>query len=55
MPKPYPQEFRDDVVRVARNRGEGVTIEQVAKDFCVHPKTPAQADVPTSIKAIDRM
>ena len=39
MPKPYPQEFRDDVVRVARNRGDGVTIEQVAKDFGVHPMT----------------
>ncbi|CAM3291988.1 Transposase [Williamsia muralis] len=39
MPKPYPQEFRDDVVRVARDRGEGVTIEQVAKDFGVHPMT----------------
>lgn len=37
--KPYPQEFRDDVVRVARDRGEGVTIEQVAKDFGVHPMT----------------
>ncbi|MFD4407547.1 hypothetical protein ACFWPH_32760 [Nocardia sp. NPDC058499] len=24
MPKPYPQEFRDDVVRVARNREDGV-------------------------------
>ena len=33
MPKPYPQEFRDDVVRVARQREEGVTIKQVAKDF----------------------
>ncbi len=32
-PKPYPQEFRDDVVGVARQRGEGVTIKQVAKDF----------------------
>ncbi|OBC12760.1 transposase [Gordonia sp. 852002-50816_SCH5313054-c] len=39
MPKPYPQEFRDDVVRVARDRDEGVTIEQVAKDFGVHPMT----------------
>ncbi|MFV3114748.1 MULTISPECIES: IS3 family transposase [Gordonia] len=39
MPKPYPQEFRDDVVRVARDRGQGVTIEQVAKDFGVHPMT----------------
>jgi len=39
VPKPYPTEFRDDVVRVARNREPGVTIEQVAKDFGVHPMT----------------
>ncbi|WP_454170970.1 IS3 family transposase [Microbacterium maritypicum] len=39
MPKPYPTEFRDDVVRVARNREPGVTIEQIAKDFGVHPMT----------------
>ena len=39
MPKPYPREFRDDVVRVARDRGPGVTVEQVAKDFGVHPMT----------------
>ncbi|WP_026197096.1 transposase [Sciscionella marina] len=39
MPKPYPREFRGDVVRVARNRESGVTIEQVAKDFGVHPIT----------------
>ncbi len=39
MPKPYPKEFRDDVVRVARNRDDGVTIEQVATDFGVHPMT----------------
>ena len=32
-------EFRDDVVRVARNREPGVTIEQIAKDFGVHPMT----------------
>ena len=31
MPKPYPREFRDDVVLVARNREPGVTIEQIAK------------------------
>lgn len=36
MPKPYPREFRDDVVRVARNRVPGVAIEQIAKDFGVH-------------------
>ncbi len=39
MPKPYPQEFRDDVVKVARSRPEGVTLEQVAADFGVHPMT----------------
>ena len=39
MPKPYPQEFRDDVVKVARNRPEGVTLEQIAADFGIHPMT----------------
>jgi transposase-like protein len=39
VPKPYPTEFRDDVVRVARNRDPGVTIEQIARDFGVHPMT----------------
>ncbi|MFB6514201.1 IS3 family transposase [Streptomyces virginiae] len=39
MPKPYPEEIRQDVVRVARNRGPGVTVEQVATDFGVHPMT----------------
>ena len=39
MPAPYPQEFRDDVVRVAQSRDPGVTIAQVAKDFGIHPGT----------------
>jgi len=39
VPKPYPREFGDDVVRVARNREPGVTVEQIAKDFGVHPMT----------------
>ncbi|MEU6519993.1 IS3 family transposase [Streptomyces sp. NPDC046978] len=39
MPKPCPEEFCQDVVRVARNRGPGVTVEQVATDFGVHPMT----------------
>jgi transposase len=38
-PKPYPREFRDDVVRVARDREPGVTVEQIAKDFGVHAMT----------------
>ena len=39
MPKPYPQEFRDDVVRVAQSREDGVTLEQIAADFGIHPMT----------------
>ncbi len=39
MSKPYPREFRDDVVRVARSREPGVPIEQIARDFGVHPMT----------------
>ena len=34
--KPYPKEFREDVVRVARNREPGVGLDQIAKDFGVH-------------------
>lgn len=33
MPKPYPEEFREDVVRVARGRPDGVTLVQIAGDF----------------------
>ncbi|MBZ6084817.1 transposase [Streptomyces olivaceus] len=39
MPKPYPRKFREDVVRVARSREPGVTLEQIAADFGVHPIT----------------
>jgi transposase-like protein len=39
MPKPYPEEFREDVVKVARRRPEGTTLEQIAKDFGIHPMT----------------
>ncbi len=35
MPKPYPKEFRDDVVRVARNREPGVRIKDIAADFAI--------------------
>jgi len=49
MPKPFPKEFREDVVRVARNRDAGVTLEQVAHDFGIHPMTLSkwlrQADI----------
>ncbi len=33
MPKPYPREFREDVIRVARNREPGTRLRDVAKDF----------------------
>ncbi len=41
MPKRFPQEFRDDVIRVARSRDPEVTIGQIAADFgisesCLH-------------------
>lgn len=36
MTKPYPKEFRDDVVRVALNREPGVELAQIASDFGIH-------------------
>ena len=33
MPKPFPKEFREDVVRVARNREPGQSLKQIATDF----------------------
>lgn len=39
MPKRYPKEFRQDVVRVALARGEGVSLVQVAQDFGIHVGT----------------
>ncbi len=55
MGKPFPKEYRDDVVRVARERGPGVTLEQIASDFGVHPITLSKwlrrADVEDGLKA----
>lgn len=49
MARPYPREFREEVVRVARNREDGLAIEQIAADFGVHPmmlrKWMRQADI----------
>ena len=54
MPKPYPREFRDDVVRVARDRDPGGSVEQIAKDFGAHPMTLfkwlRQADIDAGAK-----
>ena len=54
MPKPYPQEFRDDVVKVARNRPTGTTLEQVAADFGIHPMTLSKWMRVAAVDAGDR-
>jgi transposase len=33
MPRPYPREFREDVIRVARSRDPGVRLKDIAADF----------------------
>lgn len=33
MPKAYPKEFREDVIRVTRNREDGTTVKQITTDF----------------------
>jgi transposase len=33
MPKPYPRELREDVIRVARTREPDVQIKDIAADF----------------------
>jgi len=53
MPKPYPKEFRDDVVAVAR-KGEA-PLNQIAKDFgisegCLH-NWLKKADVDDGVRA----
>jgi transposase-like protein len=35
MPPAYPREFREDVIRVARNRESGVRIKDIAADFAI--------------------
>lgn len=50
----YPEEFKDDVIRVVRDRDPGETLEQIAHDFGVHPVTLSkwmkQADVEDGIR-----
>ena len=33
MPKPYPKEFRQNVIEVARAREAGTTLKEIATDF----------------------
>ena len=39
MPSKYPEEFRQDVIRVAMEREPDVTLVQIAKDFGIHVGT----------------
>ena len=52
MPKPYPAEFREDVVRVARKREH--LLVQIAKDFGISEATLSnwlkQADIEDGVK-----
>ncbi len=54
MPKPYPQEFRDDAVNVGRRRESGQTIKQIATDFRIAESClrnwMRQADVEDGVK-----
>ena len=54
MPKPFPREFREDVVRVARSRDSKTTLEQIAEDFGIHATTLTKwlrrADVEAGVK-----
>jgi transposase-like protein len=48
MPAPYPREFSDDVVAVARRREPGVTLKQIAEDFGI-----AEASLTNWLKQAD--
>ncbi len=48
MSAPYPQEFRDDVVAVARGRDSKTTLKQIAEDFGI-----AEATLTNWLKAAD--
>jgi transposase-like protein len=54
VPKPFPKEFRDDVVNVARRREVGVTLKQIAADFGISESCLANwlkaADVEDGVK-----
>jgi transposase len=54
MPRPYPREFREDVIRVARSRGPGVHLKDIAADFGISESCLnnwlRQADVEDGVK-----
>ena len=54
MPKPFPREFREDVIRVARDREPGQSLKQIATDFGIAESCLRnwlrQADVENGLK-----
>ncbi|MFE9289566.1 hypothetical protein [Streptomyces olivaceus] len=49
MPEPWPKEFREDIVRVARNREPGATLDQIATtDEGRLPQLPVRSTSPLS-------
>jgi transposase-like protein len=48
MPKPYPREFREDVIRVARDRDPDVRLKDIAADFGI-----SESCLNTWLKAAD--
>ncbi len=54
VPKPYPREFREDVIRVARCREPDVHLSQIAADFGISESCLSNwlkaADVEAGIK-----
>jgi transposase-like protein len=54
VPKPFPREFREDVIRVARDREPGQSLKQIATDFGIAESCLRnwlrQADVENGLK-----
>jgi transposase len=54
VPKPFPKELGGGVVRVARGREPGVTLEQIAKNLGIHPMTSSkwirQSDIDDGVR-----
>ena len=46
MPKPYPREFREDVIRVAGRRERGVHLKDIAADFGSREKSDPECRKP---------
>lgn len=50
VPKPFSTEFRDDIVRVAQQRSQCLTLDQVSADFGIHPITLSKWFAPLTLR-----